>query len=105
MADPLPKPGYTKIMEMWMASDLKVQVLVFFHDNPGVIETVEGLARRLGVPLEDLEKEIQGQVALGLLQERQADRMKVLVFDRKREAELQKAIADEVRAIAKRAPA
>ena len=100
MTTPRKEPEFSKILELWVASDLKVQALVFFHDNPGVIETVEGLAKRLGVNVDALRKEIAGHIALGLLQERKANGFKVLIFDRKREGDVQKAIEEHFRKLA-----
>jgi hypothetical protein len=94
------EPEFSKIMELWVATDLKVQVLVFYHDNPGVIETMEGLATRLGTNIEALRKEIAGHLSLGLIQEKKAGDHTILVFDRKREDEVQQAIEKHFRALA-----
>jgi hypothetical protein len=91
------EPEFSKIMELWVATDLKVQVLVFYHDNPGVIETMQGLATRLGTNVDALRKEIAGHLSLGLIQERKAGEHTILVFDRKREDEVQKAIEKHFR--------
>lgn len=99
------EPEFSKIMELWVATDLKVQVLVFYHDNPGVLETLEGLALRLGTSVEALRKEIAGHLALGLIQEKKAGAHTILVFDRKRESEVQRAIEQHFRDLAKGAKA
>jgi hypothetical protein len=99
------KPEFTKILELWVATDLKVQVLVFYHDNPGVMETVEGLALRLGTNVEALRKDIAGHVSLGLIQEKKAGPLSILVFDRKREGEVQAAIEAHIRALSAKAKA
>jgi hypothetical protein len=97
------EPEFSKIMELWMASDLKVQVLVFYHDNPGTIETMDGLAKRLGTNIDMLRKEVADDVANGLIQERKAGDRTFLVFDRKRDADVQSAIEQRFRAfLAKR---
>jgi len=101
--DKAPKePEFSKIMELWVATDLKVQVLVFYHDNPGVLETVQGLATRLGTNEEALRKEIAGHLALGLIKEKKAGKHTILVFDRQREGEVQKAIEQHFRDLAAR---
>ncbi|MCA1810647.1 MAG: hypothetical protein LC623_01385 [Halobacteriales archaeon] len=96
------EPAFSKIMELWVATDLKVQVLVFSHDNPGVLETIEGLATRLGTNVAALRKEIAGHLSLGLIQERKAGAHTILVFDRKREGEVQRAIEQHFRDLARR---
>jgi hypothetical protein len=95
-----PDHEFSKIMELWVATDLKVQVLVFYHDNPGVIETMEGLALRLGTNVSALRKEIAGHLALGLIREKKAGAKTILVFDRKREGDVQAAIEAHIRKLA-----
>lgn len=94
------EPDFTKIMELWVASDLKVQTLVFFHDNPGVIETMEGLAKRLGTTVDQLRKELAGHIELGLIKQEKAGKFTILVFDRKREDDVQSAIAAHLQRLA-----
>ena len=83
-----------KIFELWVDSEMKVHILVFYHNNPGVIETAEGLARRLGTDVESLRNDLADQVEMGILRERKAGDKTVLVYDRKREAELTDVIQD-----------
>jgi hypothetical protein len=83
-----------KLFEVWLSSDMKCEVLVFFHNNPGVVETMEGLAKRMGVSVEALEKDIADHVALGLLKEKHVDHKKVLVYNKQKENEIEKFILD-----------
>ncbi|MFA5944096.1 MAG: hypothetical protein WC876_06490 [Candidatus Thermoplasmatota archaeon] len=91
---------FSKVMDLWVASDLKIQSLNFFHENPGVIETLEGLARRLGTNVDGLRKEIADHITLGIIKEQKTGAYTLLVFDRRREGEVQGAIADRVRKLA-----
>src|ERR1051326_3480916 len=90
---PRPKPAATpielatdamelhKLFEIWVDSELKAQVVVFYNNNPGVIETIEGLARRLGMGPEALRLAVADHIRLGLLQERKMGDKTVLVFN------------------------
>lgn len=98
-----PKSEMSKILDLWVASDLKVQLLAFYHDNPGVMETLQGLALRLGTNANALRKEISGHLALGLIKEQKAGPMTILVFDRKREGEVQGAIEQHIMTLSKTA--
>lgn len=86
-----------KIFEVWVDSDLKAQVIVFYQNNPGVIETVEGLARRLGTNVEKLRQEIAGHIALGFLRERKVGDQIVLVYDRQQHNNIQDFITKELK--------
>ena len=82
-----------KLFEVWVDSELKAQIVVFFNENPGVVETLEGLARRLGTNVEALRTNIADHIELGLLKERQVGGKTVLMFDRNRRQEISDEIA------------
>lgn len=96
MTKPTP-PDLRKMLELWADSSLKVQVIVFFHNNPGMIETLEGLAKRLGTSIDALRREVQGHVSLGVLKEEKTASSTLLIYDRAREGEVQTYIQAEIR--------
>jgi hypothetical protein len=83
------EPGMHKLLELWTDTEFKVRALVFYRRNPGVVETLEGLARRLATPPDSLEPEIRDHVELGILKERHVGEKTVYVFDRSRWRELE----------------
>ncbi len=93
------EPDVSKTMDLWVASDLKIQSLMFFHDNPGVIETLEGLAKRLGTNAQSLRKDIADHITLGIIQERKTSGYTLLVFDRQRENDVQGVIEERIRSL------
>lgn len=86
-----------RIFEVWMDSEMKAMIAVFYARNPGVVETLEGLARRLGTSPEALRDHVASHIRLGLLQERDVHGKTVLVFDRDRRAEFEAMIEDKIR--------
>lgn len=86
-----------KLFEVWVDSDLKAQLVVFYNNNPGVVETPEGLARRLGTSLEAIRGTLDDHIRLGLLRERRLGEKTVLMFDRERRAAMQSMIVDSIR--------
>lgn len=86
-----------KLFEVWVDTDLKAQVIVFYQNNPGVIETVEGLARRLGTNEEQLRKDIAAHIQLGFIKERKVGEQIVLVYDRDQHKRIEEFIAEEMR--------
>ena len=89
--------GLNQMLDLWVATDLKLQVIVFFRNNPGVIETIQGLAQRLGTSPEELTADIAGHIALGILRERRAGEAVILVYDRSREKEVKAMVEQEIR--------
>lgn len=89
-------PDLQKLFEVWVDSELKAQIIVFYNLNPGVIETMEGLARRLGLNPEALRVAVDDHVRLGLLTERVVGGKTVLVFNRDRRQALQELLTKAI---------
>ena len=76
-------------VEAWVASEAKIAIAVFFRNNPGVVDTLENVARRLALPPEVLEHEIADHVRVGLLRERKTKGGTIYMLDRRRRAEIE----------------
>lgn len=76
-------------LTLWMASEDKVAIAVFFRDNPGIIDTLENLAERLAIPRERLRRELGDHVRLGVIRERKLGSETVYVLDRRRRAQIE----------------
>lgn len=87
--EPERDPG--QLLEDLAASESGAQLLAFYWRNPGVVETVASLARRLGANVEQLRTDVAAQVRLGLLHEVTAGAHVILVPDRHRSKEIQRA--------------
>ncbi len=87
-----------KLFEVWADSELKAQVIVFYNNNPGVIETAEGLARRLGLSPEPLREALADHVRLGMLVERRLGDKTVFLFNRDRRLVIQEMIMKNLQA-------
>jgi len=62
---------------------------VLFRQNPGIIDTNEGVARRLGVDPDAIDKEIQELIDVGFLRKREFGKYEVISLDEKRDREIQ----------------
>jgi hypothetical protein len=85
-----------------MDSPLKVQIVSFYHRNPGMIETIEGLAQRIGSDPEMVRKTVADHVKLGFLRERNLGALKVIVYDPNGEKRLQDYVAQQVKSRGRR---
>ena len=72
-----------------IASGLKGDLVVLFRRNPGIMDTKEGVARRLGVEHEAIENEMQDLITVGFLKKRQFGKYDVVYLDEKRDKEIQ----------------
>src|SRR5213593_4509041 len=80
-----------------LASEIRGDLLVLFHRNPGLIDTLDGVARRIGKTGNAIEEDVRGLVNLGVLKTRRIGRSEVLLLDRARDREVLDAIAKHLR--------
>lgn len=56
-----------KLFERLLDSDVKADLLTFFHNNANLSETPEALARKVGRNLVEVQRELEDLVELGIL--------------------------------------
>jgi predicted transcriptional regulator len=66
---------------------------MFFHRNPNVIDSVEGIALRIGSSKTRIQKDLDELVTLGILNKRQLGKREILFLNVKRDKQVQEAIA------------
>jgi hypothetical protein len=72
-----------------ISSGLKGDLVVLFRKNPGIIDTVEGIARRLGVTPDAIQSETTELLGLGFLKKKRFADEDVFFLDEKRDKEIQ----------------
>ena len=87
----------SEILRRLLSSEIKGDLLVLFHKNPGLIDTMDGVARRIGRAATAIEAEIRDLVDLGVLRTKRIGTSKVYLLDRARDADLQEISANYVR--------
>jgi len=86
-----------QMLETLLASEVTGDLLVLFHRNPGLIDTLDSVARRIGRTGNSIEEDVRGLVNLGILKTRRIGRSEVLLLDRARDREVLDAIARHLR--------
>jgi hypothetical protein len=86
-----------RLFEMLISTEVKGDLLVLFHKNPGLIDTYEGVARRIGRIAKSVEADVRDLVTLGILKVRQIGGREVLLFDRSRDRETQETIVNQLK--------
>jgi KaiC/GvpD/RAD55 family RecA-like ATPase len=56
-----------KLFERLLDSEVKAELLALFHTNPGLSDSMEGIARRLGRSVEEIRSDLRDLVEIGLL--------------------------------------
>ena len=70
-------------------SGIKGDLVVLFRKNPGIIDTLDGVSRRLGVTPEAIEVEVSELVSMGFLKKKRFGNSEVIYLDEKRDREIQ----------------
>lgn len=86
-----------KMLEMLLASETTGDLLVLFHRNPGLIDTLDSVARRIGRTGNSIEEDVHGLVSLGILKTRIIGHTEVLLLDHERDREVLDAIAKHLK--------
>jgi hypothetical protein len=87
-----------------LTSGTKADLLVLFHRNPGLIDTVDGIARRMGTKGKAIEQEIAELMAASILEKRKVGVAEVFYLNREKDEETQHEIARYINNIGKGSP-
>ncbi len=88
-----------ELLDRLLSSEVKGELLLLFHRNPGMIDTMENVARRIGREAKTIETDMRDLVDLGLVKTRHIGRFEVFALDRARDKELQDTIANYIRSL------
>ena len=76
------------LLEKLIGSEIKAELLMYFHDNPDANDTVDSIAERIHRDPKEIERDVTDLVELGLLHE-----VRVVSFNKSRDQELQREIS------------
>lgn len=85
-----------KILEKLASTETKQLLLTLFHNNPGLIDKIEGIALRIGRTQTDIEADISDLVELGVLIRKKYGEFEVLFFNQSKDHEIQQVIANHL---------
>src|SRR3989441_12954928 len=88
-----------RLFEVLISTEVKGDLLVLFHKNPGLIDTFEGVARRIGRVAKTIDADVKDLVTLGVLKTRRIGSQEVIFLDRARDRETQAAIVEHLKAL------
>jgi predicted transcriptional regulator len=80
-----------------VSSPAKAELLMLYHRNPGLIDTIDGVARRLGYGSWVVETEAKDLVEMGILRTKKVGALTVYSLDSKKDKEIMLSAADSVR--------
>ena len=90
------KVDEVQVLDKLLSSDVKLSILELFHNNPGLLDRLEGVALRIGRSASAIEKDAEDLLDIGILQRKKIGNSEVICFDVKRDGEIQGFISNRV---------
>ena len=85
-----------EIYSKLLSSDTKADLLALFHNNPGLSDTIEGVAGRIGRTASEIKADVKDLVDLGLLVKERFGKLDVVSFDTNRDKQIQEIISNQL---------
>jgi DNA-binding transcriptional ArsR family regulator len=82
------------LLERLLSSEAKGEMLTLFHKNPGLIDTVDGIGRRVGKSKEQIEVDVKDFVEMGILKAIKAGKLTLYSLNAQRDQEIQASLAE-----------
>jgi predicted transcriptional regulator len=86
-----------EILSTLLASEIRGDLLVLFHRNPGLIDTVDGIARRIGRTTISVTSDVRELLQLGLLRQKRIGASEVVYLDRARDRQILESVANHLK--------
>jgi len=88
-----------EILSTLLASEIRGDLLILFHKNPGLIDTVDGIARRVGRTTITVISDVRELLQLGLLKQKRIGASEVVFLDRARDREILQLVANHLKTV------
>lgn len=82
------------LLERLLSSEAKGEMLTLFHKNPGLIDTVDGIGRRVGKSKEQIDVDVKDFVEMGILKVVKAGKLTLYSLNAQRDQEIQASLAE-----------
>ena len=89
----------SEVLSTLLASEVRGDILVLFHRNPGLIDTVDGVARRVGRTTIAVISDVRELLQLGVLRQKRIGNSEVVFLDRAKDRELLDSVASHLKTV------
>ncbi len=89
------------ILSKLLSSQVKGDLLVLFHRNPGLVDTIDGVARRVGRTGDSIAQDVNDLVDLGVLSKNAIGNSEALLLNRQGDRDIQAAVASYLQGLKK----
>ena len=88
-----------EILSTLLASEVRGDLLILFHKNPGLIDTVDGIARRIGRTTITIISDLRELLQLGLLKQKRIGTSEIVYLDRAKDREILESVANHLKTV------
>ncbi len=88
-----------EILSTLLASEVRGDLLILFHKNPGLVDTVDGIARRIGRTTIAVISDVRELLQLGLLKQKRIGASEVVFLDRAKDREILDLVANHLKTV------
>ncbi len=88
-----------EILSTLLASEVRGDLLILFHKNPRLIDTVDGIARRIGRTTISVISDVRELLQLGLLKQKRIGASEVVFLDRAKDREILELVANHLKTV------
>ena len=88
-----------QVIATLLSSQVRGELLVLFHRNSGLVDTIDGVARRIGRTGFAIENDVRDLVKLGVLKTKKIGSSEVILLDRARDREVLETVANHIKSV------
>ena len=85
-----------QVLSVLLGSEIRGDLLTLFHKNPGLIDTIDGVARRIGRTADVIEDDVRELVNIGILKQKKIGNSHTYVLDRARDKKILEEVANRL---------
>ena len=89
----------SEILSALLASEVRGDLLILFHKNPGLIDTVDGIARRIVRTTIAVVSDVRELLQLEVLRQKRIGASDVVFLDRAKDRELLESVANHLKTV------
>lgn len=83
-----------EILNVLLATEARADLVTIFRKNPGLIDSLEGVARRIGRTQATIQDDVAELVKLGVLRTRRLGENEIISLDRSKDKEIQENVGE-----------
>lgn len=89
----------SELLQRLLSSGTKGDLLVLFHKNPGLIDDLDGVARRIGKVAKAVEADVKDLVDLGVLATKRVGNSEAIFLNREKDKEVQDVVENYLKGL------